>query len=124
MIGPPPEKNNGWNYNPEECEDSDEAVQGIELVHQALLDLIVEGLTADDLLRVWTERRISPLQKHAVKICYMDDRMDPHRMSTFALSKESVFRRVKAIARTTMGANWTWGKEPYTRENPPPSVRI
>ena len=97
-IGPLPEKNNGWNYNPEECEDSDETVQEIELVHQALPDLIVEGLTADDLLRVWTERRISPLQKHAVKICYMDDRMDPRRMSTFVLSKESVYRRVKAIA--------------------------
>ena len=50
--------------------------------------------------------------------------MDLHRMSTFTLSKESVYRRVKAIARTTMGADWTWGKEPYTRENPPPSVRI
>ena len=62
MIGPPPEKDNGWNYNPEECEDSNEAVQEMEQIHQALLDLIVEGLTADDLLRVWTERRVSPLQ--------------------------------------------------------------
>ena len=61
VIAPPPEKNNGWTYNPDECEDSDEAVQEMALVHQALLDLIVDGLTADDLLRVWTERRISPL---------------------------------------------------------------
>ena len=50
--------------------------------------------------------------------------MDPNRMSTFPLSNESVCRRVKAIAQTKMTSNWTWGKEPYTREDPPPSVSI
>ena len=122
-IGPPPEKNNGWNYNPEEHEDKAEARAEMELIHQALLDLIVEGLTADDLLRLWTERRVSPLQKRSIKMCYMSGTMDPHRMSTFGLSKESIYRRVKAIVRTEMkDGDWAWGKEPYNRTNPPPSV--
>ena len=54
----------------------------------------------------------------------MSEEMDPNRMLTFILSKESVYRRVKAIARTTMGPNWTWGKTPYTRHDQPPAVNI
>ena len=123
-IGPPPEKDNHWNYNLDEHEEDANEIQELELIHQALLDMLAEGLTSDDLLQTWTERRVSPWQKRTHKMCYMSGAMDPHRMSTFELSKESVYRRVKAIARTNMkGADWTWGKEPYTRENPPPSVR-
>ena len=91
-------------------------------VDKAILELITEGLTADDLLCVWVERRVNPLQKRTHKIWQMSGAMDPNRMSTFSLSKESVHRRVRAIAQTTIPANWKYGKEPYTRDDPPPSV--
>ena len=38
-------------------------LEELELVHTALVDLLAEGLTGDDLLRVWIERRVNPLQK-------------------------------------------------------------
>ena len=45
-------------------------------------------------------------------------------MSTFVLTKDSVLRRVKAISSTTtLQSGWSYGKEPYSRDNPPPSVR-
>ena len=99
-------------------------LEELDAVHNALVDLIAEGLTGDDLLRVWIERRVNPLQKRTHKIWQMSGVMDPNRMSTFPLLKESVCRRVKAIAQTKMTSNWTWGKEPYTREDQPPSVSI
>ena len=55
----------------------------------------------------------------------MSGPMDQHRMSTFVLSKESIFRRVKAISdQKTIKIDWHYGKEPYSREDPPPSVRF
>ena len=123
VVGPPPEEDNNWGFNPDEHEDPKEREE-MDLIHNALLDLLVEGLTADNLLRTWIERRVSPLQQHSHKMCFMSGAMDPNRMSTFELSKESIYRRVRAIARTEMkDGNWAWGKQPYDRENPPPSVR-
>ena len=124
QSGPPPKENNCWNWNPEVDEGNLAQLEELEAVHNALVDLLAEGLTGDDLLRVWTERRVNPLQKRSHNIWQMSGVMDPNRMSTFPLSKESVCRRVRAIAQTKMTPNWEWGKEPYTRENPPPSVRI
>ena len=47
------------------------------------------------------------------------------RMTTIELSKEDVYRRVKAIARTSMvDGEWQWGKQPYDRHNPAPAVSI
>ena len=54
----------------------------------------------------------------------MSGPMDCNRMSTFVLTKDSVLRRVKAISSTlTLKAGWNYGKEPYSRDHPPPSVR-
>ena len=91
-------------------------------VDKALMELLAEGLTGDDLLCVWVERRVNPLQKRRHKIWQMSGAMDPNRMSTFSLSKESVRRRVRAIAQIAIKVNWKYGKEPYTRDDPPPSV--
>ena len=55
----------------------------------------------------------------------MSGRQDPNRMTTIELSKEEVYRRVKAIARTSMvDGEWQWGKQPYDRHNPAPAVSI
>ena len=75
-------------------------------------------MTGDDLLRTFVERRINPLQLRTHKMCVMSGILDPNRMSTFELSKEEVFRRVKAIAQTQMtDGNWQWGKEPHDRHH-------
>ena len=50
------------------------------------------------------------------------DGPEPH--FTFSLTKDSVLRCVKAIAMTTLEAGWEYGKEPFTCDNPPPSVSI
>ena len=123
--GPPPEENNNWNYNPDTDETSEGQLAELAAVDKALEELVDEGLTGDDLLCVWVERRISPLQKRSCSIWQMSGPMDCNRMSTFALMKDSVLRRVKAISSTlTLKAGWNYGKEPYSRDNPPPSVSI
>ena len=59
--GPPPEEDNYWNFNPDEHEENPEHIEELRLIHYALLALLAEGLTSDDLLRVWIDRRVSPL---------------------------------------------------------------
>ena len=82
-------------------------------------------MTGDDLLRTFISRRINPLQDQTHKMCVMSGRHDPNRMTTVELSKEEVYRRVKAIARTSMeNGEWQWGKQPYDRYNPAPAVSI
>ena len=121
--GPPPEKNNFWDYNPDTDERDEDQLAELAAVDKALKELVDEGLTGDDLLCVWIEKRISPLQKRRCNIWQMSGPMDCNRMSTFVLTKDSVFRRVKAIATmVTLEAGWRYGKEPYTRDDPPPSV--
>ena len=123
--GPPPKENNTWGYNPDTDEQDKDQLAELAAVDKALKELVDEGLTGDDLLCVWVEKRISPLQKRTCNIWQMAGLMDPNRMSTFPLSKDSVLRRVKAIAMTTtIEAGWNYGKEPYSRDNPPPSVSI
>ena len=130
QAGPPSEMNN-WNYNPDdeskkpENERNNDLLAELAAVDKALGELEDEGLKGDDLLCVWVERRISPLQKRSCSIWQMSGPMDPNRMSTFVLTKDSVLRRVKAISSTTtLKAGWNYGKEPYNRDNPPPSINI
>lgn len=121
-IGPPPTKDNNWDYNPD-LETDEEEIEELKLINTALVDLLAEGMTGDDLLQAFTDLRVNPLQKRTHKMCHLSGPLDPNRMSTFELSKGSVFRRVKAIARTSMtSANWQWGKEPYNRHNQAPVV--
>ena len=122
---------NNWNYNPNdeikkpENERNKELLTELAAVDKALEELVDEGLTGDDLLCVWVERRISPLQKRSCSIWQMSGPMDPNRMSTFVLTKDSIFRRIKAISSTTtLKVDWNYGKEPYSRDHPPPSVCI
>ena len=61
--GPPPKENNSWNWNPDMDEGNEEQLAELAAVDKAILELIAEGLTADDLLCVWVKRRVNPLQK-------------------------------------------------------------
>ena len=100
QIGPPVEWRN-WEYNPRDEEEE------VNLIHEILIQLMNEGMTGDDFLRTFVGRRINPLQDRTHKMCVMSDRHDSNRMTTFELSKEEVYRRVKAIARTSM-ENGEW----------------
>ena len=51
----------------------------------------------------------------------MSGRYDPTQVSTCLLTKDQVWTRVKAIAKTSMSAEWEWGVEPYDRDNLPPT---
>ena len=85
---------NNWNYNPDdeskkpENERNEELLAELVAVDKALGELEDEGLKGDDLLCVWVERRISPLQKRSCSIWQMSGPMDCNRMSTFALTKD------------------------------------
>ena len=99
-IGPPDECASR-EYNPPDDEED------VSDIHEILKQLLAEGMTGDDLLRTFVDRRINPLQLRTHKMCVMSGLFDPNRMSTFELSKEEVFRRVKAIAQTKMeDGNW------------------
>ena len=111
----PPNSQANWGWDPSGCDAESQAI------HEHLLS-IKDELTADDLLRTFVARRISPLQNRVHKICHMSGPRDPTRISPFELDKPAVRRRVRAIAQTSMGDDWEWGLEPYSRANPPPQV--
>lgn len=117
-IGPPDDCP-ARDYSPP---DTEEDVVDLDRILQ---ELKAEGMTGDDLLRTFVQRRINPLQDRTHKMCAMSEAADPNRMSTFELTKGEVFLRVKAIAQTQMeNGNWQWGKKPHDRHNPAPAVSI
>ena len=117
-IGPPDECATR-DYNPADDEED------VSNIHEILQQLLTEGLTSDDLLRTFVERRVNPLQDQTHKMSVMSDRHDPNHMSTFELSKEEVFRRVKAIAQTQMeDGDWQWGKKPHDRHHQASAVSV
>ena len=77
-AGPPPNKDNFWDWNPDVHEGEVAQLEELTAVHNALTMLIAEGLNGDDLLRVWIERRVSPLQQRTHKIWQMSELMDPN----------------------------------------------
>ena len=87
--------------------------------HLAVTRLKDQGLTGDDLVRTFISRRISPLQERSHKIYDMSGRYDPSRHSTAGLTKEQIWKRVKAISKTKSTLDWVWGVEPYSRAHPP-----
>ena len=52
----------------------------------------------------------------------MSDRRDPSRMSTWEMPHAEVANMVNHIANCELAEDWQFGKEPYSRANPPPMV--
>ena len=52
----------------------------------------------------------------------MSDRRDPSRMSTREMPHAEVANMVNHIANCELTEDWQFGKEPYSRANPPPVV--
>ena len=113
-AGPPADRGN-WDYYP-----ADE-VGKLQLIYKYIQQLKKEGqLRPEDLVCTFLKRRVSPLQLRAHKICHMSGLLDPTRHSTFELSDEDVWKRLKAISSTQITAEWKWGKEAYSQNNMPP----
>ena len=47
---------------------------------------------------------------------------DPSRMSTKEMPRKEVANLVNHIAHCEFEEDWRFGKEPYSRDNPPPVV--
>ena len=114
-ICPSVEQHN-WSYNLKD------RVPEVNSICRVVEQLKEEGLTGDDLVATFISRRVSPLQRRVHKMCHMSGPMDPTRTSTRELTKAQVWRRVKAITKTQLTAEWEWGLEPHSRTNLPPVV--
>ena len=81
-----------------------------------------EGLVGADLLAAFVARRVLPLQGRPHLICQMSGQLDPSRMCTKEMPQEEVDFMVNYLANCKLSVEWQFGKEPYSRANPPPTV--
>ena len=81
-----------------------------------------EGLVGADLLAAFMARRVLPLQGRPHLICQMSGLRDPSWMSTKEMPRKEVANMVNYIAHCKYEEDWQFGKEPYSRVNPPPVV--
>ncbi|KAE8797596.1 hypothetical protein D1007_27251 [Hordeum vulgare] len=83
----------------------------------------VEGLTVVGLLATMVSRWIHPLQHRPHLIYQMSGRYDLRQLSTKELRAHRVAQRVNLIAANPMDEdNWSWGKMPYDRDHPTPTL--
>ena len=82
-----------------------------------------EGLTGPDLLAAFVTRRVLPLQSRPHLICQMSGQLDPSRMCTKEMPQHDAASMVNYLANCQLSEDWQFGKEPYSRANPPPVVR-
>ncbi|XP_071677110.1 uncharacterized protein [Lolium perenne] len=80
------------------------------------------GLTAEDLLCTYAERRVLPLQMRTHKIGHMSGRLDPNRTSKVPLTKAQVASRVNHITKANLAEDWSYGLVPCDRNHPPARV--
>ena len=81
-----------------------------------------EGLSGPDLLAAFVTRRVLPLQSRPHLICQMSGQLDPSRMCTKDMPHDEVAYMVNYLANCKLSEEWQFGKEPYSRTNPPPTV--
>ena len=81
-----------------------------------------EGLTGADLLAAFVARRVLSLQGRPHLICQMSGHQYPSRMCSKDMPHTEVADTVNYIANCGLAADWQFGKEPYSRANPPPAV--
>ena len=81
-----------------------------------------EGLTGPDLLATFVTRWVLPLQSRPHLICQMSGQLDPSRMCTKDMPHDEVAHMVNYLANCKLSVEWQFGKEPYSRAHPPPTV--
>ena len=53
----------------------------------------------------------------------MSGQLDPSRMCTKEMPQHDAADMVNYLANCQLSEDWQFGKEPYSRANPPPTVR-
>ena len=83
----------------------------------------VEGLRPTDLVAAFIQRRVLTQQFRPHLIRDMGGRRDPSRKSTKEMPIDEVAHHVNYISSSQLDVgSWSFGKEPYSRANPPPEV--
>ena len=79
-------------------------------------------MTGSDLLATFVARRVLPLQSRPHLICQMSGQLDLSRMCTKDMPHDEVAHMENYLANCKLSAEWRFGKEPYSRAHPPPTV--
>ena len=117
VAGPPAGRQPSWSYRARSLSQvGNAAVSRLRVMIQS------EGLTGADLVAAFMERRVLPLQGRPHMICQMSGRFDPCRLSTREMPHAEVSYMVNYISNCKLAEDWRYGKEPYSRANPPPAV--
>ena len=117
VAGPPAGRRPQWSFRAVTLTPAGSAaVARVRELTQA------EGLTGPDLLAAFVTRRVLPLQSRPHLICQMSGQLDPSRMCTKEMPREEVAYMVNYLANCKLTEEWQFGKEPYSRANPPPTV--
>ena len=117
VAGPPAGRRPQWSYRAVTLTPAGTAaVARVRAMTQS------EGLSGSDLLAAFVTRRVLPLQSRPHLICQMCGQLDPSRMCTKDMPHDEVAYMVNYLANCKLSAEWQFGKEPYCRANPPPTV--
>ena len=81
-----------------------------------------EGLTGPDLLSAFVARWVLPLQGRPHMNCQMSRHRDPSWLCTKEMPHAEVAHMVNYLANCELTEEWRFGKEPYSRADPPPMV--
>jgi hypothetical protein len=117
----PPASNSERDYWRIDVNEEDEEISQALARLKGMKDA---GLIGEDLVLTYLSRRVSPLQRRLHKICYMSGAMDATRHTTFELDQAAVYRRLCALIKPAIKADWKFGLAAYSRDNPVPQVRL
>ena len=117
VAGPPAGRQPSWSFRSRSLSQAgNAAVSRLRVMIQS------EGLTGADLVAAFVERRVLPLQSRPHMMCQMSGRFDPSQLSTRELPHAEVSYIVNYISNCKLTEDWQYGKSPYSRANPPPTV--
>ena len=117
VAGPPAGRRPQWSYQAATLSPA-----GAAAVARLRVMIQSEGLTGSDLPAAFVMRRVLPLQSRPHLICQMSGQLDPSRMCTKEMPHDEVAHMVNYLANCKLSAEWRFGKEPYSRAHPPPTV--
>jgi len=117
VAGPPAGRRPQWSYRARTLSPA-----GAATVARLRVMIQSEGLTRSDLLAAFVVRPVLPLHGRPHLVCQMSDQLDPSRMCTKEMPHDEVAHMVNYLAECKLSAEWQFGKEPYSRAHPPPTV--
>ena len=117
---PPAEPRTNWQFRLK----SPSAASSAALARFQVM-MVSEGLNASDLLTAFVARRVLPLQARPHIISRMSGLRDPCRMSTKDMPDMKIVQLVNYFSNYKLSEKeWWFGKPPYSRAHPPPTVSL